>query len=57
MAELPHVFEMTEVNCSACVAISILMDARMGEMKGGSRLSVHCSKTTEGGGKRNYLCL
>lgn len=25
----------------------------MGEMKSGSRLSVHCSGTTEGGGKRN----
>jgi len=33
MAELSHVFGMTEVNFSACVAISILMDARMGEMK------------------------
>jgi hypothetical protein len=57
MAALPHVFGMTEVNFSACVAISILMDAIMGEMKGGSRFSVHCSATTEGGGKRNYLCL
>lgn len=57
MAELPHVFGMTGVNFSACVAISILMDARMGEMKGGSRFSVHCSGTTEGGGKRNDLCL
>jgi len=56
MAELPHVFGMTEVNFSACVAISMLMDARMGEMKGGSHLSVRCSGT-EGGGKRNDLCL
>lgn len=43
MAELPRVFGMTKVNFSASVLISILMDARMGEMKGGSRLSVHCS--------------
>jgi len=33
MAELSRVFGMTEVNFSACVTISILMDARMGEMK------------------------
>ena len=57
MAELPHVFGMTEVKFSACVAVSVLMDARMGEMKGGSCLSVHCSGTTQGGGKHNDLCL
>jgi hypothetical protein len=55
MAELPHVFGMMKVNFSAWLAISILMDARMGEVKGGSRLSVHCSGTREGGSKRNDL--
>ena len=33
MAELSRVFGTTEVNFSACVSISILLNARMGEMK------------------------
>jgi len=34
MAELPHVFGMTEVNFSACVAISILDGCQNGRDEG-----------------------